>query len=93
MANGTPNLKNDDDTGAPSGRGSPTGMSRWQLVVGSIGLLVVLWVGSKTYDTITASGPPGGGGPGQHAPVENQKQEGTATPAGEHRPGPPAGGH
>ncbi|MPZ24277.1 MAG: hypothetical protein GEU28_12220 [Dehalococcoidia bacterium] len=86
MANRPSNLDTDNDTGAGSDRGSRTGISRWQMVVGSIGLLVVLWVGNDMYDTITASGPPGGAGPGQHAPAENQQQERDAGGDGGHNP-------
>jgi plastocyanin len=56
-----------DDAGAGSDRGSPTGISRWQALVGSIGLLVALWVGSDMYDVVTASGP--AGEPGHDAPA------------------------
>lgn len=82
MANPPSNLDTDDDTGAGSGRGSPTGISRWQMLVGSIGLLVLLWVGNITYDTVTASGPPGGAGP-EHAPgasATRGDQEGNTPP-------------
>jgi plastocyanin len=73
MTNAYPETR--DDTGAGSNRGSPTGISRWQTVLGIIGLLVLLWVGNKTYDTVTASTPPGGGGL-EHAP-------GASTPGGD----------
>lgn len=66
MAHPPSNLDTDDDTGVGSDRGSPTGISRWQALVGSIGLLVALWVGSDTYDIVTASG--SASDPGQHAP-------------------------
>lgn len=71
-----------DDTGAKSDRGSPTGISRWQMVVGGIGLLVVLWVGSQMYDSVTASGAKGGAGP-EHGPAASApggKQEGSTPP-------------
>lgn len=57
------------DTGAGSGRGSRTGMSRWQMVVGGLGLLVVLWVGDTMYDSVTASDPAADGGPDHGAPA------------------------
>ena len=67
-------------------------ISRWQKVVGAVGVLVVLWVGSDTYQVLTGDfgGPAGGHGPGQNAPSETQDSE---TDGGGHRPGPPEGGH
>jgi hypothetical protein len=75
----------DDDTDVKPARRTTTGVSRWQKVVGGIGLVVLVWVGSEIYDTISATGPspgspggdhgPGGPGPGQDQPVENQDQE------------------
>ncbi|HEX9765277.1 MAG TPA: hypothetical protein VGA36_00840 [Nitriliruptorales bacterium] len=86
-----PDLGDDTDDGGPD-RGATIGTSPWQKVVGSIGLVVVLWVGSETYDTVTGDFGGGGGdhGPGQNAPVENQDPE-TDTDGGGHQP--PAGGH
>jgi plastocyanin len=52
--------------GATPDHESTPGISRWQVVAGSIGLLVALWVGSDMYDIVTASGP--ASDPGQHAP-------------------------
>lgn len=60
-------------------------------MVGAVGLVVVVWVGSEVYESVTGDfGGGGGHGPGQNAPVENQDQE-TETDGGGHRP--PAGGH
>lgn len=56
--------------------------SRWQKVVGVLGLIVVLWVGNDTYQVIDGNF---GGGP----PAANQGTDG----GGGHRPGPPVGGH
>jgi len=58
-----------------------TGTSRWQKVVGVIGLVVVLWVGRDLYDVVTSGGErPSGGRPPAGDP---------APPAGD--PAPPAG--
>ena len=48
------------------------GTSRWQKVVGVIGLVVVVWVGSDLYDVVTSGGErPSGGTPpaGDQAPA------------------------
>ena len=79
------------DTGEGPDPGATTSTSRWQKVVGAVGLVVVVWVGSEVYESVTGDfGGGGGHGPGQNAPVENQDQE-TETDGGGHRP--PAGGH
>lgn len=71
--------------------------SRWQKVVGILGLVVVVWVGSETYDVVVGDfGGPGPGGhgqnvPGQEAPVEDQDQEPDTDDGGGHRP--PTGRH
>lgn len=85
------------DTGVDPGRGA-LAASRWQKVVGILGVLVILWVGNDTYNVIAGdfgSGGDGGGhGPSQDAPVENQDQEtDTGNDGGGHRPPPPTGGH
>jgi hypothetical protein len=82
------------DAGVGPDRGPLTGASRWQKVVGILGLLVVLWVGRDTYKVIDGDigGGGGGHGPGQEAPVENQDREtDTDDGGGGHRP--PPGGH
>jgi len=83
------------DAGVGPDRGASTGTSRWQKVVGILGLLVVLWVGNDTYKVIDGDfgGGAGGGehGPSQDAPVENQDQETDTDDGGGHTP--PAGGH
>lgn len=79
----------EDDTGVESDRGATTGTSRWQKVVGIIGLLVVLWIGNQMVGQLTGSGPgPGGGdpGPGQHAPPAETQEEETDTGDGDHQP-------
>ncbi len=52
--------------------------TRWQQVIGILGLVVVLWVGNRLYDVIGSDGPgPGGGTPPGVAPP---------APDGEHDP-------
>jgi hypothetical protein len=83
------------DTGVGPDRGATTGISRWQKLVGVVGVLVVLWVGNDTYKVI--DGDFGGGGSGNHrgpspdTPVENEDQEPGTDGGGGHQP--PAGGH
>lgn len=81
------------DTGEAPDPPATTGTSRWQKVVGSLGLVVVLWVGTEMYENVTGDfgGGGGGHGPGQSGPVENQGPE-TDTGDGGGR-APPAGGH
>lgn len=55
----------DVETDAGPERGS--GTSRWQKVVGIVGLVLILWLGIQLF------GP--GGGPGQHTPAGNQEQQ------------------
>lgn len=83
----------DEDSGVGPDRGASTGTSRWQKVLGILGLAVVLWVGSEMYEVLygdIGGGRGGGHGPGQDTPVENQDQE-TDTDDGGHTP--PTGGH
>jgi len=63
----------DTDTRVGPDRRSISGTSRWQKVVGIIGLVVALWVGTEMYDVIV--GDFGGPGPAQHSPAENQEQQ------------------
>lgn len=88
----------DADTGVGDHRGAFTRTSRWQKVVGILGVLVVLWVGNDTYKVIDGDFGGGGGGgghgpgPGQEqAPVENDDQPPGTDGGGGHQP--PAGGH
>jgi hypothetical protein len=73
------------------------GTSRWQKVVGTLGLVVLLWVGRGLYGTVTGDVAGGGGhGPAPSAPAQTDEPEtdgpgGHVPPAGGHRP--PAGGH
>lgn len=91
MADPPPFPDTDEDTRLGPDRKSTSGTTRWQKVVGILGLIVVLWVGNNMYDTVTGD-LDGGPGPGQHAPAENQDQE-TDTDDGGGHTGPPAGGH
>ena len=53
-----------DDTGVTPDRESTTGTRRWHKIVGIIGLVVALWVGSEMYDVIVTDfgADPGHGG-------------------------------
>ena len=77
------------DTDVELGGGATAGTSRWQKLIGAIGLVVVLWVGNNLFDVVTsgASGPGGDGGPGGHAPPRDPPpgevtDEGNPTPPG-----------
>lgn len=70
------------DTGVEPHSTVTTGTSRWQKVVGIIGLLVVLWIGNQMVGQLTGSGP----GPGQHAPPAEIEEEETDTGDGDHQP-------
>lgn len=84
----------DEDTGVTSESGSTTGITRWQEVVGVIGVVAVLWAGSNLFDAVTRSGGrPRGPGPAIDSPGENREQGSDAEDGGVHVPGPPAGGH
>ncbi|MBA3372877.1 MAG: hypothetical protein H0T98_05065 [Euzebyaceae bacterium] len=58
----------DSDTSVGPDRRSTTGTSRWQMVVGIIGLVLILGLGIRLFGH-------GGGGPGQNTPVESQEQQ------------------
>jgi hypothetical protein len=84
-----PNL--DKDTGEGLDRGPGSRISRWQKVVGIIGLLVALAIGFLLFG-------PGLGGdhsPGGATPGGNQEQQTDPGESGEHTPPPwvPEGGH
>lgn len=98
--------RRDTASGRAADPGGIAGMPRWQQLIGVVGLLVVVWVGSEMYATVTAdTGFGGGHGPSQQGPAPSSDQEpGTGRPApapaeddqtppngGGHRP--PAGGH
>ena len=68
-------LDADEGTDTESGHRAATRTSRWQKVVGVVGLLVVLWVGGDLYDVVTSGGEsppgrPGGGPPASHDPSQ-----------------------
>jgi len=67
-----------DDTDVEPDHRATTGTSRWQTIVGIMGIVVVLWVGSRMFDIVFDDGP------GGNKPAEGQEQEHT---------GPPPGGH
>ena len=76
-----------EDTAVGPDREATAGTSGWQKLVGILGLVVVLWVGSVMYDFVFFDGfGPGSGG---DTPAVNQGPDGS----GGHRPGAPAGGH
>jgi hypothetical protein len=85
------------DTGGEPDRKSTTGASRWQKVVGIIGIVVVLWVGNEMLDQVLDRGP-GGGGPGQEQETDREDGGGHAPPEGGDDPedggghAPPEGG-
>lgn len=85
----------DPDARVEPHRGAAAGTSRWQKLVGILGVLVILWVGNDTYKVIDGDFGGGAGGghrPDQEAPVGNQDQEtDTDDGGGGHRP--PGGGH
>jgi hypothetical protein len=84
MADRPPHPDTNDDTRVGRGRRSAGGTTRWQKVIGIIGLVVALWVGSEVYNAVVGDfggGPsPGGHGPGGgetpiETPIEDQEQE------------------
>jgi hypothetical protein len=83
-----------DDAGEEPDPAARTGTSRWQKVVGILGLVVLLWVGNQMLNTLLGRGPGPGGmdhGPGQDPPpAEIQEQEADSQDGDGHRP-PPGG--
>lgn len=88
------NLHKGGGTGVGPDRGAITGTSRWQKIVGIMGLVVVLAVGGDLYDVVTggARGPGGGGsgspgvrGPGGQSPPSDGTDSGGG---GGHTPPP-----
>lgn len=68
-----------------SDRRPATSTSRWQMVVGTIGLVVVAWVGSNLFDVVSSGGTrPGDGPPGGHGPPASAPptDDGDQTPPG-----------
>lgn len=74
-ADSSPYPDTGDDPGLEPDRRSTTRTSRWQKVVGIIGLVVVLWVGNGIFGPGGGGPGPGGHGPGGGDTVENQEQE------------------
>jgi hypothetical protein len=78
---------------APDRGATTTGVSRWQMAVGGLGLVVALWVGAQSplYEAWftdgggTGHGPGGGPQPTVEAPEGNQEQ-GPAPSGGPHDP-------
>ena len=90
-----PDTRDDNgaDTGVEPDRKSTTSTSRWQKVVGIIGIVVVLWVGNDLLNNVLDRGPGGGGGPGpgQGEPPADQEQGTDPDDGGGHAP--PEGDH
>jgi hypothetical protein len=85
MADPPRNPDSGGDTGVESGRGPIAGASRWQKVIGIIGLLVILWVGNRMLSTLLGRGHGPGGmrhGPGQHAPPARMHEQESDTRGG-----------
>ena len=86
----------DAEADVGDGRGTRPRTSRWQKLVGIVGVLVVLWVARDTYRIIDGdfggAGGGGGHGPSPTTPVDNEEQEPGPSNGGGHT-GPPAGGH
>ncbi len=72
-----------EDTGVGPGRESITGTSRWQKVVGIIGLVVLL-----AFAILRFGLGGGGNGPSQDTRAENQEQQVDAEGGGEHEAPP-----
>lgn len=81
------------ETRAETEHGATTGTSRWQMLVGAMGLVVAVWVGGDLYDIVTSggTGPGGARSPGVNAPAGQPSPPGGPGGDGGHRP--PAGGH
>lgn len=84
-----PDTVSDADTRGGVDRGAPARASRWQMVVGILGVLVVLWVGNDTYKVVDGDLGGGGHSPGRETPAEDENREPNG--GGAHQP--PAGGH
>ena len=84
-------------SGDPTPRTRTARPTRWQQLIGVLGIAVVFWAGSNIYDVVTSSGPQGGGG---HRPPGTSPHGGGTSdqpsPDGGGAPGdqpaPPAGG-
>lgn len=70
------------DPTPPTGTARPT---RWQQLIGVLGIAVVVWAGSNIYDVVASTGPQGSGG---HQPPGTSPDDG-GTPSDQSPP--PAG--
>lgn len=69
----------------PSAPRLPSGVSRWQKVVGVLGLVVMLWVGDRLYDVVsrgTGDGPGRGHGPADRIPTSQPTDTRDPAPGG-----------
>lgn len=86
MAEQPPSPDPGDDARVEPGRGATPGTSRWQKVVGLIGLLVILWVASRMLSNLLGHRPGDmRHGPGQDAPPAEVQEHDTG---GGHAPPP-----
>lgn len=86
-----PDVGDDLDDEGPD-PGSTPGISRWQKVVGSIGLVVVVWVGRDSTllnawfsDDGRIDHMPGGGAPAGEGPAGRDQSPGGDAPEGDRR--------
>lgn len=85
-------------SGDPGPRARTARPTRWQQLIGVLGIVVVVWAGSNIYDVVTSSGPEGGGGRrppvtsphGGDTPSDQPAPDDGGTPG--EQPTPPAGG-
>jgi hypothetical protein len=65
-------------------RRSTGGLSRWQRLIGVLGLVVVFWVGDRLYDVISSGGigPGADHGPSGGTPTTEPVGTDTPTPGG-----------
>lgn len=83
MAHTLPYPDAGEDAVADPERRATTGTSRLQKLIGIIGVVVVLWVGSDLFDVVTS----GGGGPvGPGGMPGDQGPPGNAPPGEPHDP-------
>lgn len=76
MPNPGPAPDTGEDSVLPPRRGSMTGTSRWQKVVGIIGLVVLLGPGLGLFGPGSGGQGRGGHGPGGESPPAEVRQEG-----------------
>ena len=82
MATTRPYRDAGEDRGVEPDGGATTGPSRWQKVVGILGLVVVLWVGSNLFDAVNRGDDArrGHGPPGQTPPAGVTNRGGQTPP-------------